>query len=65
MKTYIGVDVSSTVLDLGTRWRLMNSFTPRPLYPRGMIPRNPVDRMLGGPQYLCGYCEIETDLFPL
>jgi hypothetical protein len=25
----------STILDLGTRWRWVVSFTPRPLYPRG------------------------------
>jgi hypothetical protein len=30
------------ILDLGTRWRLVVSFTPRPLYPYT------VDRRLGG-----------------
>jgi hypothetical protein len=30
--------------DLGTRWRWVNSFTPRPLYPRGKRPRYPLGR---------------------
>jgi hypothetical protein len=29
---------SSTILDLGTRWRYVVSFTPRPLYPREITP---------------------------
>jgi hypothetical protein len=37
-------------LDLGTSWRLMVSFKPRPLYPRGKSHRYPLDRRLGGPQ---------------
>jgi hypothetical protein len=41
---------SSTILDLGTRWRRVVSFTPRPLYPRGNRPRYPLYRRLGGPQ---------------
>jgi hypothetical protein len=31
-------------LDLGTSWRWVVSFTPRPLYPRGKNPRYPLDR---------------------
>jgi hypothetical protein len=34
MKTYGGVDVYPRFLDLGTSWRCVVSFTPRPLYPR-------------------------------
>jgi hypothetical protein len=30
---------SATILDLGTRWRWVISFTPLPLYPRGISPR--------------------------
>jgi hypothetical protein len=30
------------------------SFTPRQLYPRGMSPRYPLDRRLGGPQSQSG-----------
>jgi len=26
------------------------SFTPRPIFPQGKIPRYPLDRRLGGPQ---------------
>jgi hypothetical protein len=37
-------------LDIGTSWRWVVSFTPRPLYPRGKSPRYPLDRRLGGPQ---------------
>jgi hypothetical protein len=41
---------SYTILDLGTRWRWVVSFTRRPLYPRGKSPRYSLDRRLGGPQ---------------
>jgi hypothetical protein len=41
-------------LDLGTSWRLVVSFTPRPLYPRGKSPRYTLDRRLGGPQSRSG-----------
>jgi hypothetical protein len=33
---------SSTILDLGTRWRLVVSFTPMPLYPLGYSPPLPI-----------------------
>jgi len=33
------VGVVSCILNLGTRWRWMVSFTLRPLYPRGKSPR--------------------------
>jgi hypothetical protein len=41
-------------LDLGTSWRKVVSFTPRPLYTRGKSPRYPLDRSLGGPQSRSG-----------
>jgi hypothetical protein len=41
---------SATILDLGTIWRWLVSFTPRPHYLRGNHPRYPLDRRLGGPQ---------------
>jgi hypothetical protein len=44
----------STFLDLGTSWRWVVNFTPRPLYPRGKSPRYPLDRRLGGPQSRSG-----------
>jgi hypothetical protein len=41
-------------LDLGTSWRWVVSFTPRPLYPQGNSPRYPLDRRLDGPQSWSG-----------
>jgi hypothetical protein len=40
MKTYGRAEYSSTVLDVGSRWRLAVSFTPRPLYHQGKGPVN-------------------------
>jgi hypothetical protein len=34
----------SSILDLGTRWRWVISFTPRPFYPRGKSRRYPLGR---------------------
>jgi hypothetical protein len=45
---------SSTFLDLGTSWRWVVSFTPRPFYPLGNSPRYPLDRRLGGPHSWSG-----------
>jgi hypothetical protein len=51
MKTYWGNGgMAPLILDLGTRWRWVVSFTPRPLYPQGKSPLYPLDRMLGGPR---------------
>jgi hypothetical protein len=50
---------SSTILDLGTRWRWVVSFTPRPLYPR-----LPLDGNLGGPLNRCGSYGEERNLAP-
>jgi hypothetical protein len=51
MKTYLGVEVLlHSFFDLGTRWRSVVSFTPRPLYLQGKSPQYPLDRKLGGPQ---------------
>jgi hypothetical protein len=41
-------------LDLGTSWRWVVNFTPRPLHPRGKSPRYPLNRRLGGPQSRSG-----------
>jgi hypothetical protein len=30
--------ITHAFFDLGTRWRWVNSFTPRPLYPKGKSP---------------------------
>jgi hypothetical protein len=56
---------SSTILDLGTRWRRMVSFTSRPLYSRGNSPRYPLDRRLGGPQNWPGPCVVGKNLLSL
>jgi hypothetical protein len=42
--------ITPHILALGTRWKLVVSFTPRPLYPQGKSPWYPLDRRLGGPQ---------------
>jgi hypothetical protein len=49
-KTYGEWSDSYTFLDLGSRWMWVVSFTHLPSYPRGMSPRYPLHRMLGGPQ---------------
>jgi hypothetical protein len=46
MKMYWGGGIiAPRILNLGTRWRRMISFTARPL-----CPRYPLNRRLGGPQ---------------
>jgi hypothetical protein len=45
---------SSTILDLGTIWIRVVTFTPRPLYPWGNHPWYPLNKRLGGPQSLFG-----------
>jgi hypothetical protein len=40
------------ILDLGTKWRWVVSFTPRPLYPLGKSAWHPLDRRLCEPQSL-------------
>jgi hypothetical protein len=42
--------VTQRILDLGTRWRWVVSFTLRPFCPHGKSPWYPLDRRLGGPQ---------------
>jgi hypothetical protein len=55
---------SSTILDLGTRWRWVVSFMPRPFTPGGKSPRYTLDKRLGGPQCRSGRCGLEKNLFP-
>jgi hypothetical protein len=51
MKAYWGSGgVAPRILNLGTRWRWVVSFTPRPLYTQGKSPWYLLDRRLGGPQ---------------
>jgi hypothetical protein len=61
MKTYWGKrSIAPRILDLGTRWRWVVSFTPRPLYPQGKRLRYPLDMRLGGPQSRSGHDGEET-----
>jgi hypothetical protein len=50
-------------IDLGTIWRWVVNFTPRPLYPRGKSPGYPLDRRLGGPQ--CRSAALPPEKQPL
>jgi hypothetical protein len=56
---------SSTILDLGTRWRWVVSFKPQPLWPGGNSPWFPLDRMLGGPQSQSVCCGVEENVLPM
>jgi hypothetical protein len=51
MKAYWGSEgIAPRILDLGTRWAWVVSFTPQLLYPQEKSPRYPLDRRLGGAQ---------------
>jgi hypothetical protein len=55
MKTYGGNGgVAPRILDFGTRWRWVVSFTPRPVHLQGKSPWYPLDRRLSGPQSRSG-----------
>jgi hypothetical protein len=55
MKTYCGSGgIGPRILNLGTRWKWVVSFTPRPLYPQRKSPWYLLDRRLGGSQSRCG-----------
>jgi hypothetical protein len=41
-------NIPSRILNLGTSWRWMVSFTPQSPYSREMNPRCPLDKGLGG-----------------
>jgi hypothetical protein len=47
--------IDACILNLGTRWKLVVSFMPQPLYPWGKSHMYPVDRRLGGPQSQSGH----------
>jgi hypothetical protein len=66
MKVYWGSgSIAPHVLDLGTRWRWVVSFTSRPLYPQGKNPWYPLNRRLGGPQSRSGRGGEEKNSQPL
>jgi hypothetical protein len=64
MNTYGEWRHSSTIPDLGTRWRWVVSFTPLSLYSRGKSPSYPLYRRLGGPQRRSGHCGVEKIFCP-
>jgi len=56
--------IAPRILDLGTRWKWVVSFTPRPLCPRWKNSRYSLDRRLGGFQSRSG-CGGEKKSQPL
>jgi len=46
--------IAPRILNLGTRWRRVVSFTPLPLYPSKKSPRYSLDRRLGEPESQSG-----------
>jgi hypothetical protein len=62
MKASGGVEVYlHAFFELGTRWRWVVNFTPRPLYPQGKSLQYLLARRLGGPQSRSGQGEIEKN----
>jgi hypothetical protein len=57
--------IAPRILDFGTRWRCVVSFTPRPIYPQGNSLRYPLDRRLDGPQSRSGRGGEEKNSHPL
>jgi hypothetical protein len=55
--------IDPCILDLATWWRVV-SFTPRPLYSRGNIPRYAFSGRLGWPQNRAGRRGEEENLAP-
>jgi hypothetical protein len=57
--------ITPRILDLGTRWRWLVSFRPRPPYPQRKSPYYPLNRRLGGPQSRSGHSGKEKNSQPL
>jgi hypothetical protein len=57
--------IAPCILNVGTSWRRMVSFTSQPLYPRWRSRRYPLDMRLGGLQSQSGRCRVETISFIL
>jgi len=49
--------IAPRILDIGTRWRWVVSFRPRPLHPQGKNPWYSFDRRLVGPQSRSERCD--------
>jgi hypothetical protein len=57
--------IAPRILDLGTRWRWVVSFTPPSLHPQGNSPWYPLERRLSGPQSRSGRSdEKNSQLLP-
>jgi hypothetical protein len=56
--------IAPRILVLGTRWRWVVSFTPRPLYPEGKRPCFSLEKRLGGPQSRSGRGGEEKNSHP-
>jgi len=54
-----------SILNIGARWKWEVSSTPRPFYPWGKIPRQPLDRRFGGSQSRPGRDVEEKNSQPL
>jgi hypothetical protein len=66
MKAYWGSEgIATRILDPGTRWRWVVSFTPQQLYLQGKSPSYPLDRSLGGPHNQSGHSGEEKNSQPL
>jgi hypothetical protein len=57
--------IAPRIIDLGTGWRWVVSFTPRLLYPKGNSLLYTLDRRLGGPQSRSGHDGEEKYSQPL
>jgi hypothetical protein len=62
MKTYAEWSYNYAILDLGTRWKWVVSFTPLPLYRQENTLRYPLDGWLGGPRSRCERCWEKKNL---
>jgi hypothetical protein len=66
MMAYWGSEgIAPRILDLGTRWRWVVSFTPRPFYLQEKSPWYPLDRRLGGGQSQSGHGSEKKNSQPL
>jgi hypothetical protein len=66
MKAYWGSGgMAPRILDIGTRWRWVVSFTHRPLFPPGKEPLVPLDKRLGESQSWSRRCGEEINSQPL
>jgi hypothetical protein len=62
MKTYWRSGcIAPRILDIGSRWRWVVSFTPRPLYPQGKSPWYPLDGRLGALKIWRTFCVSGVD----